>query len=153
MKKTRNVTIFALAVLFMLGLIVRPGLGWHDGCTPGFWKNHPEAWLSDPDSLLTNYFDEVPAALQGDSLIMALKYPGGKGYLGAARILLRTAVAAMLNIQHPDVEYRGWHFGFKDVGDLKIAVDGALNSLDRELILDLAEELDGYNNWNCPLGD
>jgi hypothetical protein len=153
MIKTRNATIFALAVFFMLGLIVRPGLGWHDGCTPGFWKNHTEAWPIEPTSKLTDYFTEVPTLLQGDSLIKALKYPGGSGYLGAARILLRTAVAAMLNIQHPDVEYRGWDFGFKDFEDLRIAVDGALFYGDREQILSLAEELDGYNNWNCPLGD
>ena len=95
----------------------------------------------------------VPAELQGDSLIMALKYPGGKGPLGAARILLRTAVAAMLNILHLDVQYRGWDFGIKDFEDLQTMVDNALDSGDRECMLVLAEELDGYNNWNCPVGD
>ena len=161
MIRMKNTIIFALVALLMLGVMVKLTLAWHDGCTPGFWKNHPGEWPNDPstgsqldpNSLLVNYFFAVPGELAGDSLLEALKYRGGRGDLGAARILLRTAVAAMLNILHPDVRYRGWDFGIQNFEDLQTMVDNALDSGDRECMLVLAEELDGYNNWYCPLGD
>ena len=161
MIKMRNTIIFGLAVLLVLGVMVKLALAWHDGCTPGFWKNHPEAWpidpstgsQLDPDLDLVNYFFVVPGQLAGDTLLEALKYRGGRGDLGAARILLRTAVAAMLNIVHPTVQYRGHDFGIQDFEDLRTMVDNALISGVREEMLDLAELLDGYNNWYCPLGD
>jgi hypothetical protein len=161
MIKMRNTIMFALAFLLVLGVMLKLASAWHDGCTPGFWKNHPEAWPIDPSTgyqldtdldLVSNFFI-VPGQLAGDSLLEALKYRGGRGNLGAARILLRTAVAAMLNILHPAVQYRGHDFGIQDFGDLKTMVDNALSSGAREEMLELAELLDGYNNWYCPFGD
>jgi len=155
MIKTRKTIIFALATLLVLGVIIRFGLAWDDGCTPGFWKNHPEAWPVhiQPGEDLADYFVAAPSNLWGDTLMDALNYRGGKGYLGAARILLRTAVTAMLNIEHPGVEYIGFHRGFRSLVELQIAVNDALSSGDREFMLVLAEDLDFYNNYGCPLGD
>jgi len=155
MIKTRKTIIFALATLLVLGVIIRFGLAWDDGCTQGFWKNHPEAWPAhiQPGDDLADYFVAAPPELLGDTLMDALNYRGGKGYLGAARILLRTAVTAMLNIEHSDVEYIGYHRGFPFLVDLQDAVNDALNSGDRECMLVLSEDLDYYNNWGCPLGD
>jgi len=161
MIKMKNTIIFALAALLVLGVMVKLASAWHDGCTPGFWKNHPEAWpldpstgfQLDPDLNLVGDFFDVPGELMEDSLLEALKYRGGRGDVAAARILLRTAVAAMLNILHPVVGYRGYDFGIQELEDLQFMVDNALNSGVREEMLDLAELLDGYNNWYCPLGD
>jgi hypothetical protein len=92
----------------------------NEGCTPGFWKNHPEAWQEyNPDTkTLARMFSQVPLPddvkdAYGDTLaIDALDFEGGPGYLGAARILLRHAVAAYLNAASEDVAYPyRRHFG------------------------------------------
>jgi len=80
------------------------------------------------------------------TLAEALDFPGGSGVEGAARILLRAAVAALLNAAHPDVEYPSI------VADVIAAVDAALASGDRSAMLELATQLDNDNNLGCPLG-
>ena len=158
MKITGKTTSFIFIVLFVLGLstvLMRPASAWDDGCTQGFWKNHTDSWPSDilPGDMLVTYFQSAPPDLENDSLMDALRYHGGRGYLGAARILLRTSVAALLNIEHPAVRYHGHDFGFVNSCVLQAEVNAALDFGDRNSMLDLAEELDGYNNWYCPLGD
>jgi hypothetical protein len=74
----------------------------------------------------------------------ALHYPGGPGFSGAARILLRAGVAATLNAGHPDL-----NFEIADPGDVIDAVNKALASGKRGKMLGLAGKLDGYNNAGC----
>jgi hypothetical protein len=122
-----------------------------EGCTPGFWKTHLDAWeatVYDPDQLVGSVFT-LPASLSSladDTLLEALNYHGGKGELGAAQILLRAAVAAILNASHPDVDYE---FALADIiADVNAALDG-----NRAGMLALAADLDAANNAGCPLGD
>jgi len=123
------------------------------GCTPGFWKNHPEVWPMSTNLVLGNLTglssESAPSdlvSLADDTLLEALKYRGGRGVEGAARILLRAAVAAGLNAAHPDVDYP------LGQGDVVNAVYSALDNLNRKEMLELASELDGYNNAGCPAG-
>ena len=119
-----------------------------EGCTPGFWKNHPACWeCFSPDDLVSDVFT-IPAALSDladDTLMDALNYKGGKGVEGAARNLLRQAVAALLNACDPDVGYP------MSVGGVIDAVDDALATLDRGEILGLKDMFDMYNNLGCPI--
>jgi hypothetical protein len=133
------------------------------GCTPGFWKQeqHFGHWLPTgylPDTVLNSVFDfpaDGPvASLGSDTMLDALNYGGGPGLDGAARILLRAAVAAVLNAAHPDVEY-----AFTE-DDVIADVSAALNSGSRADMLALATELDNANNGvtldnegteSCPL--
>ena len=78
--------------------------------------------------------------LADDTLIKALKYGGGKGTIGAAKNLLRHAVAALLNASHPHVNYA---MTFTQIIDV---VNAALASLDRGTIEELKNQLDMYNN-------
>ncbi|MEX2030596.1 MAG: hypothetical protein WD906_06485 [Anaerolineales bacterium] len=120
------------------------------GCTPGFWKNHPEAWTTyTPDQTVGSVFS-VPAdlsALADDSLLMALQYGGGQGAEGGAQILLRAAVAALLNSESSDVDYP------LTTGEVIDQVNDALASLDKETMVSLAEQLDGFNNLGSPFCD
>jgi hypothetical protein len=122
-----------------------------EGCTPGYWKQpqHLDAWGPtgySPSQTLESVFD-VPDAFGLDSatLLQALDFRGGSTLTGAARILLRQAVAALLNAAHPDVD-----FGLAPAEVIE-QVNAALASGDRETILALAEELDVLNNEGCPL--
>jgi hypothetical protein len=125
----------------------------NEGCTPGYWKQeqHFDSWGPTgftTDQELEDVFD-VPDALGLDdtTLLQALNFGGGSGVDGAARILLRAAVAALLNAAHPDVDYA------QSTADIIADVNAALASGDRDTMLDLAADLDADNNGigGCPL--
>jgi hypothetical protein len=119
-----------------------------EGCTPGFWKQpqHLDAWVGfSPDDTLGSVFDATNlGALADVTLLDALSFQGGPTLEAANRILLRQAVAALLNSASLD--------GFSmTTAEVIAAVDAALASGDRDTILDLAAELDAANNAGCPL--
>jgi hypothetical protein len=123
--------------------------GW-TGCGLGYWKNHQAAWTSTaytPGDLVGSVFT-IPSELEDladDTLMNALKYPGGNGVDGAARLLLRTAVVALLNASHQDLNFP---LSETEVID---AVNGALASLDRRTMMDVRHDLDMHNTQGCPL--
>lgn len=116
----------------------------YEGLTPGYWKNHLEDWVNyAPEGIVGDVFD-LPtelASLNDKTLLDALEFKGKNTIIGAARILLRQAVAAVLNTAHPDVSY--------PISETQVitAVNNALASLDRDTILDLKDMLDEYNNY------
>jgi hypothetical protein len=120
-----------------------------EGCTPGFWKQpqHLDAWVGfTPGQTLEGVFD-VPDAFGLDdvTLLAALDFEGGPTTADAAEVLLRQAVAAILNAASPEVDYP------LSVAEIVAQVNAALASGDRATILSLAEELDTLNNLFCPL--
>jgi hypothetical protein len=122
-----------------------------EGCTPGYWKQrqHLDSWAPtglSPQQSVESVFD-APAfpALGAASLLNALQGGGGSGLTGAARILLRAAVAALLNASHPDVDYP------RTSAQVVSAVNAALASGSRSTMLSLATRLDALNNLGCPL--
>jgi hypothetical protein len=119
-----------------------------EGCTPGFWKNHTSHWVTyTPNTTVGSVFGEASEfpTLADDSLAAALAYRGGRDAIGGARILLRAAVAALLNEVHPEVDY--------SVDGVIGLVDAALATGDRETMIGLGGLLDGENNGaeGCPL--
>ena len=120
-----------------------------EGCTPGFWKNHHEHWQDfTPTQLVGSVFTgcSVFPTLADDSLDTALRYSGGSGVLGAARIMLRACTAALLNEAHDVVDY-----GVDGVIGLCSA---ACATEDRNTMLGLGGLLDDANNdGSCPLGN
>jgi hypothetical protein len=119
------------------------------GCTPGFWKNHLSVWGPtgfSPVQTLESVFD-VPDAfgLDDNTLLQALNFSGGTSTTGGAKILLRAAVAALLNAAHPDVDYPS------TTAEVIADVNAALASLNRSTMLTLASQLDSFNNLGCPL--
>jgi hypothetical protein len=126
----------------------------NQGCTPGYWKNHTEAWADtkySPTDTVGSVFT-LPASLSSLSsmtLLEALDGTGGDGSTleGATQILLRAAVAGLLNATDANVDYPG--------GNALIIkhVNAALATEDRDTILALATKLDKKNNGvgGCPL--
>jgi len=129
----------------------------NEGCTPGYWKNNAVKWGSsawiptgyNKTMLLGNVFT-IPACVNhgtgNNTLLQALSYKGGSGVKGAAQILLRSAVAALLNAAHPDINYY-----MSDPQDVIDAVNAALASCNRTTMLALYAELDLHNNDGCVL--
>jgi hypothetical protein len=133
----------------------------NEGCTPGYWKNHPQSWQEtgpltpntpltfDPPSALIPAF--APSSLDldndgsSDTFLDALSFKGGPGAVGAERILFRAAVASWLNAATEEV---GFPLRRKDFVP---EVNAAIATGDRQTMIDLASELDKLNNLGCPL--
>ncbi|VXC42978.1 hypothetical protein [Nocardioides sp. AX2bis] len=135
--------------------------GTTEGCTPGYWKNHPEAWLETPDAPAPVYKEKTPLTTISNSFAAylpdatfgsALRAKGGSGLKGAAGNLARAATASWLNatveIAFP---YRRNTAGIDGQESLRVLVTRALESRDRATILALATTLDDANNLGCPL--
>jgi len=148
MKKS---SVWSLGLFFVLALGV-VGVGdafsCQCGCTPGFWKNNTDQWEGfTPDQPLWTVFGEFPDALSSleeDTLLDALQYPGGPGLEGAARIMLRQAVAALLNEHHHRISHYTW-------GTVERLVMEALEDPDRDALIVLSAYFMYENELGCPL--
>lgn len=123
-----------------------------DGCTPGYWKNHTSNWEEYTTSTKVGNNFQIPSQLsqfQNWTFLQALQGGGGPDLAGAAKILLRAAVAAFLNAAHDGLGYPLQ----RDQGSptLRQRINAAFASLDRDTMLALATELDSLNNSDCPL--
>ena len=122
------------------------------GCTPGYWKNHTDSWTDTkyaPTDTVGSVFT-LPADLSsfsGETLLAALDGAGGPDLNGATEILLRAAVAGLLNATDANVQFSS--------GNALIIkhVNAALATENRDTILALATRLDNKNNGagGCPL--
>jgi hypothetical protein len=124
--------------------------GGSEGCTPGYWKNHTESWAGSgysPNQTVGSVFSGASAfpSLASQSLLQALQGGGGSGTLGAAKVLLRAATAALLNAAHTGVDYP------RTSAQIISDVNAALTSNNRNTMLALATALDKDNNGGCPL--
>jgi hypothetical protein len=121
-----------------------------EGCTPGYWKNHTDSWADtkySPTDTVGSVFT-LPASLSSfsdETLLAALDGGGGPDLSGATEILLRAAVAALLNATSSNVQYPG---GNKLIIE---HVNAALASENRDKILAWATKYDKKNNGGCPL--
>ena len=152
-------SVLAALVAVIATLSVAPsaqavGTG-HEGCTPGYWKNHTDSWQeAAPGDLFGSAYTSARANVAGVTLLDALSLGGGSGLDGAARILARAATAAWLNAAHDDVGYPWRRVGPGEDGrpGLVATVNAAFESNDRETMLALAAWLDSDNNLaECPL--
>ena len=120
-----------------------------EGCTPGYWKNHAKSWPATgftTGQTLESVFD-VPDALGLDATTLkkALAFNGGNSVVGSAKILLRAAVASLLNAAHPGVDFS------MSTAAVIADVNAALASGSRSTMLTLATTLDTDNNNGCTL--
>ncbi len=121
-----------------------------EGCTPGYWKNHTDSWPPTGYSTGQTVQSVFSAAMaypdQGSaSLLEALDFGGGPGVTGGVKVLLRAAVAALLDASHPGVDYP------RTTASVISSVNTALASGSRDAMLTLANSLDADNNQGCPL--
>jgi hypothetical protein len=123
----------------------------NQGCTPGFFKQHQhfDSWSGGftTDTKVNTVFTGVDASLADETLLDALQGGGGPGLVGAEQILLRAAVAALLNASSAGVNYPLTR------DDITSDVNTALAIGTRDVILTVATALDNYNNGSggCPL--
>jgi hypothetical protein len=117
------------------------------GCTPGYWKTHPECWeCYTTDTPLGDVFTFPTelASFESYTLMEAMKFGGGAQLEGAVRNLMRSASAALQNACDADIAYP------MGVSGVISFVNDALATLDRREVLEAHAELDMYNNYGCP---
>jgi len=132
-----------------------PNLG-NQGCTPGYWKQsqHFDSWTATgytTGQAISTVFN-VPASLKlngaglgTSSLLNGLSFKGGSDASGKAQILLRAAVAGLLNTG-------GVQYGMTKT-DLINSVNAALASGDGTQMTNIGTQIDKLNNGKagCPL--
>jgi hypothetical protein len=116
-----------------------------EGCTPGFWKKWTSQWVTySPNAKISTVFSD--SGPYGDvTLKNGLSLKGGNTIDGAKEILLRAAIAGLL-----DEAKFGDQYPYESTAALIEDVNAALGSRDRQTIINLASTLDGYNNQYCP---
>ena len=116
----------------------------YEGLSHGYWKNHLDDWTVtgySPVQTLGSVFTESSSlGLDGCTLLEALNFQGGNTLQEKAKILLRNAVASLLNAAHPNINYPLL------LTDVITDVNAALASGDADTMLELEVILDGYNN-------
>ena len=126
------------------------------GFTPGYWKTHPEQWYRTaytPNMLVRDIFTIPTQLLTGgkldlnkdgieDTLMVALNYMGGNDLKGKAQILLRAAVAALLNESALGDGYPP----YATTADLIAAVNTTLATVNKGAYTTMAATLDHWNN-------
>lgn len=157
MRIIKSVFVALVAVLATLAVVAPTaqavGTG-HEGCTPGYWKNHTDNWQeAAPGDLFGAAYTSARANVAGLTLLEALQGGGGPGADGAAKILARAATAAYLNAAHDDLGYPWRRVGPGEDGrpGLVATVNAAFATGDRGAMLELAAMLDEDNNLGCPL--
>lgn len=145
---------FTGAAYYLPATIITGG----QGCSHGFWKNKafktPNQWLvagfaANGSTTLGAAGFVVPnqgGPTDATTMIAALNFNGGSGVVGAQQILLRNAVASLLNskvVAYPLTP-----------AQVISQVNAALATNDRDTMLALEAQLDVYNNLHnariCP---
>jgi hypothetical protein len=136
--------IIVITLTFLLSLVLTQAIP-ASACkwqvyTPGYWKNHTDAWPTMIDPETYRLSDIGIDTTYGDPLLIeALKFQGGPGLDGAAEILLRAAVATYLNFCISQVPA-------PTLNNLLNQINAHLNSGIRSVIISYAAELDEFNN-------
>jgi hypothetical protein len=131
-------------------------LYWY-GFSPGYWKTHPQSWvktdytpmdyvrtifgITNPNVLKSGILDLNKDGRE-DTLMDALNYRGGGDLRGKVQILLRAAVAGLLN----ESALGDYYPPYDDTDELIAAVRDAINSGNRGTINTLAGQFDYWNN-------
>lgn len=135
-----------LTGLLMLTVCTVAQASYHEGCTPGYWKNHLDSWVVyTPGDLVGDVFNVPYPDLADDTLLEALDYGGGSGLEGAARILLRHAVAGLLNGVHPNVAFKF------DEATTIYKVNNILSRYNRDAMIWQGGFFEAFNEMGCPL--
>jgi hypothetical protein len=127
------------------------------GCSHGFWMNHAQVWPSayagDPEIGSVFTMDAAYAAISHKKFSEALAFTGGPTLVDMAGILMRDAVAGVLNAADPTINYPiSTPAGV--ISDVNAALaNGASASTvtaGRNILEAEKNILSGYNEGTCP---
>ena len=141
--RSSNVTLAGIVLLVALASVGVASAFAEWGCTPGFWKNHPESWpvsAGSPEQVFP--MGDLNGDGAPDTYLHTLSYKGGPGMDGARRILIRATMAAYLN-------QNAFGENYTCSGDWILLYLHAIVSDDRDLMIANANLIDACNNSIC----
>lgn len=105
------------------------------GCPAGYWVNNTTWWHGyAPSDTIGAVFSSAPPPYAQQTLLAGLQLAGGGDLNGAREVLLRTAIAMLLN-EYPD-----------QVPGRIARVNEVLASVDAAVVLRVAARFDAFNN-------
>lgn len=136
--KVKGLKILLLVTVFLMLVIGSvQATGQPEGCTPGYWKNHLDAWVGyQPGASFIKVFDPEGFGIDYDKTLLEALETGG----GGEKALGRHAAAALSNAQQ--LNYR-W-----DTEEIISMVQWAHGW---QIFEDKKDQLEEYNEQFCPL--
>jgi uncharacterized repeat protein (TIGR01451 family) len=124
--------------------------GGTQGCSHGYWKNHPGSWPATGYSTgqtVSSVFSKASLypSIASVSLMDSLSFEGGSDVTSAAKNMLKQATGSLLNSAHAGVDFP-WQ-----TAQLISDVNAALASQNINTLLSLATVLEHDNTLGCPL--
>lgn len=117
------------------------------GCTLGYWKNHTSSWVTySPTDTIGATFNLTTAQTPyaSNTLLEGLNFQGGPGVLGGERILLKQAIAGLLNSS------AGLDYGAGTTVIIGLTRNAILSG-HRNLMIARAGQFNTRNSVGCPL--
>jgi hypothetical protein len=113
------------------------------GCTPGYWKNHPQSFYYwAPNTSFNAAFQASFRGVPDQTLMLALGNGGG-----GISALRRHAAAAMLNSSR----FSGWYDNQLLNQQVRELYNAAVSSGDPALIESTTDYFESLNQQGCPL--
>jgi hypothetical protein len=124
--------------------------GGTQGCSHGYWKNHPGSWPAtgySTSQTVSSVFSQASLypSIGPVSLMDSLSFQGGSDLNGAAQNMIKQATGSLLNSAHAGVDFP-WQ-----TAQLISDVNAALASKNANTLLSLATVLEHDNTLGCPL--
>jgi hypothetical protein len=128
----------------------QPPAGGNQGCSHGYWKNHPSSWPAtgySTSQTVSSVFSQASLypSIASVSLLGSLSFQGGSDVTAAAENMLKQATGSLLNSAHAGVDFP-WQ-----TAQLISEVNAALASKNATTLLSLATALEHDNTLGCPL--
>ncbi len=126
------------------------GLTGTQGCSHGYWKNHPDSWPAtgySTSQTVSSVFSQASLypSIGSVTLLGSLSFQGGSDVTGAASNLIKQATGSVLNSAHAGIDFP-WQ-----TAQLISEVNAALASQNGNTLLNLAVALEHDNTLGCPL--
>jgi hypothetical protein len=124
--------------------------GGTQGCSHGYWKNHPGSWPAtgySTNQTVSSVFSQASLypSIGPVSLMNSLSFQGGSDVNGAAQNMIKQATGSLLNSAHAGIDFP-WQ-----TAQLISDVNAALASKNINTLLSLATALEHDNTLGCPL--
>jgi hypothetical protein len=124
--------------------------GGTQGCSHGYWKNHPGSWPAtgySTSQTVSSVFSQASLypSIASVSLMDSLSFQGGPDLTSAAMNMLKQATGSLLNSAHSGIDFP-WQ-----TAQLIAEVNAALASQNISTLQSLATQLEHDNTLGCPL--
>jgi len=154
--------VLCFSLLLLLGAALPASANVTQGCTIGFYKNHPQFITNgsctqltfDQNTVVSSVFPDVDPCVGAMTFLQLLSAPtsscgGGNTLAGAEIILLKQTIARLANAANSSPAACNALLG--TVNKANTAIDDGIATNDRNPMISLGAIFDNLNNGSCTL--